>query len=1002
MFRLEIMPQAIDGRAEALFKSLSSKFDVTDVQMVDVYTVNRRMFAEEREAVTSCFIKPFSPIPVMHFSDMESPVDARDRYKTDLKPFDWAFEIGFMPGVTDNVGHTAKELIENTLKMEFDEGEDVYSSMLYLISGQLSEENIQSIISSLSNNLIQRSVIKTYSDFMTDGGMGIVIPKVTLEGNVEVTEVNLDVYDTELEAIGNAGIKNSDGSRRGPLGLRLEYMKAIQDYFREIGRNPTDIEIETLAQTWSEHCKHTIFASSIDEVKDGIYKHYIRRATKDVRAQKGAKDICVSVFKDNSGAIVFDDKWLITDKVETHNTPSALDPFGGAITGIVGVNRDCMGFGQGAKPVVNRYGFCLADPELNVELYRSKDKSNPTLSPEFIMHGVIEGVEAGGNCSGIPSPQGFLYFDDRYCGKPLVFAGTIGLIPREIKNEKNEKTEVRLGHEKEAKPGDLIYMIGGRVGKDGIHGATFSSEALNEGSPVTAVQIGDPITQKKLSDAIIKEARDKLLYNSITDNGAGGLSSSVGEMAEQSGGFELHLDKVPLKYPGLQPWEIWISESQERMTLAIPSENVYEFVSLMKKRGVEATEIGTFTNSGKAIVKYNGETIMDLEMEFLHDGLPPTFLKTKEIKNNLQEPEISQPTDYEKLCCDLLARPNLCSREFISSLYDHEVQASSVQKPLQGKGKVHADATLSRPVLDSKKGVVHSQGLAPRYSDIDTYHMATSSIDTAIRTAVATGGNLDHLAILDNFCWCSSNDETRLWQLKRAAEACYDCAIAYGTPFISGKDSMFNDFRGFDKDGNSVTISIPPTLLVSAIGVTDDIEKSVSLDAKIPGDLVYVIGETYDELGGSEYYDFMGELGANVPKVNAKKAAETYRKFYVVVKEDLIASSISLGIGGLFHGLARTAMGGMLGLDVDIEKAPGISALRADKGLFSETQSRLLVTINPEYKERFENMMSCIQIAEIGKVTAEPILKITKGADEIANIQVSKLTEAYRSRLEDF
>ncbi|MCP4394839.1 MAG: phosphoribosylformylglycinamidine synthase [Alphaproteobacteria bacterium] len=999
MFRLEIMPQAIDGRAEALFKKLSSKFSVTDVQMIDVYTVDRHMFADDRAAASACFIKPFSPAPVMHFMNIKAPEDARDRYKADLKSFDWAFEIGFMPGVTDNIGGTAKELIENSLKIKFDEGEDVYSSTLYLVSGQLEESDINNIVASLSNSLIQRSSIKTYDDFITYGGMGVVVPKVSLEGDAEASVVNLEVYDTELEAMGSAGIKNADGTRRGPLGLRLDYMKAIQAYYRKIGRSPTDIELETLAQTWSEHCKHTIFASAIDDVKDGIYKHYIRRATKDIRAAKGKDDICVSVFKDNSGAIIFDDEWLVTDKVETHNTPSALDPFGGAITGIVGVNRDCIGFGQGAKPVINRYGFCLADPETKVELYRSKDKTNQTLSPEFIMHGVIEGVEAGGNCSGIPSPQGFLFFDDRYCGKPLVFAGTVGLIPREIKSEDGRS---RPSHEKEAKAGDLIYMIGGRVGKDGIHGATFSSEALNEGSPVTAVQIGDPITQKKLSDAIVKEARDKLLYNSITDNGAGGLSSSVGEMAEESNGFELHLDKVPLKYPGLQPWEIWISESQERMTLAIPPENVLEFVMLMKKRGVEATEIGKFTGSGKAVVKYKGDVIMDLEMNFLHDGAPATFLKTKEIVSKLKEPKIAEPSDYEQVFCDLLSRPNLCGREFISSLYDHEVQANSIQKPLQGKGKVHADAAVSRPVLTSQKGVVTSQGLAPTYSDIDTYHMAASSIDTAVRAAVATGANIDHLAILDNFCWCSSNDETRLWQLKRAAEACYDYSTAYGTPLISGKDSMFNDFRGFDKKGNPVTISIPPTLLVSALGVVDDIEKTVSLDAKIAGDLVYVIGETYDELGGSEYYASFDELGANVPKVNSEKAADIYRKFYSAVKEDLIASSISLGIGGLWYGLTRTAMGGRLGLDVDISKASGASNLRADKALFSESQSRLLVTINPDYKERFESLMGSVVMAEMGVVTEDAVLKIANGTDEISNIQIAKLEDAYKSKMENF
>jgi phosphoribosylformylglycinamidine synthase len=441
--------------------------------------------------------------------------------------------------------------------------------------------------------------------------MGHEIPVVHISEKAEADIVNLGVADDELQKIGKEGIADTDGTRRGPLALDMASMNVIKDYFiNKEKRNPTDIELESIAQTWSEHCKHTIFAAALDDdTPGGIYKTYIREATVRIRREKGDRDFCESVFTDNSGGITFDDNWIISDKVETHNSPSALDPFGGAITGIVGVNRDSIGFGLGAKPVANRFGYCFANPEDESPLYKNKSEEPRLLSPRRIMEGVVHGVNAGGNTSGIPTPQGFIYFDDRYKGKPLVFVGTIGLMPK--------TSAGRSSVSKKAMPGDLVVVAGGRVGRDGIHGATFSSEALTSGSPATAVQIGDPITQKKLSDAIIKEARDMGLYNSITDNGAGGISCSVAEMARECGGFNVELERVPLKYPGLSPWQIWVSESQERMTFSVPEAKIDEFILLLKKRGVEATVIGKFNDSGRGVVTYKGKSIFDLDLDFL-------------------------------------------------------------------------------------------------------------------------------------------------------------------------------------------------------------------------------------------------------------------------------------------------------------------------------------------------------------------------------------------------
>ncbi len=964
--RIEVITVAEDGRAKVLEANIARSGKSVSAKIVDVYTVEHDI---ENPANVAALSKSFV-----------NPVTQKLLARGDEGDFDWAVEIGFLPGVTDNVGHTVSELSALTLN----DNQPVYSSQVIYLKGKLDEADVKSIAATLHNPLIQRASIKDASQYKKDGGMDVVVPKVRLSNDHLVADdIDLNISDEDLAAIGKDGIKNADGTRRGPLGMSLLYMQAVQDYFKKQGRPAKDIEIETLAQTWSEHCKHTIFASPIDDVKDGLYKHYIKRATQEIRAAKGKDDICVSVFKDNSGGIIFDDNWLITDKVETHNSPSALDPFGGAITGIVGVNRDCLGFGKGAKPVLNRYGFCLADPNSNPDFYRGKGKVNKALSPATIMKGVIHGVNHGGNCSGIPTPQGFLYFDDRYAGKPLVFAGTVGVIPREINGQK--------AHEKKAQVGDLIVMIGGKVGRDGIHGATFSSVALDEGSPATAVQIGDPITQKKFTDAIIKDIRDLGLYNAITDNGAGGLSSSVGEMGGDTNGFTVELDKVPLKYPGMQPWEIWISESQERMTMAVPPQNIEKLQALLAKRGSESWVIGTFTDSGKCHVTWHGETVMDIDMDFLHDGVPETPLRTTFTRGGDAEPELAAPTDYSKTLLAMMSRLNICSKEFVATQYDHNVQGSAVLGPLQGKGRVFAEATVSRPVLNNPRGVVLSQGLAPKYSDIDTYHMATASLDIAVRNAVAAGCPINHLAILDNFCWCSSEEPERLGQLKRACEAIYDLAVLYGTPFISGKDSMFNDFKGYDGNDNPVKISIPPTLLVSGIGVMENVDQAVSLDPKMPGDLVYVLGATRDELGASEYYAMHGKTGSNVPETHGKGNLALYKAISKANKNHWIASALPVTLGGLGVALAKKCIASGLGMDLRL-----LSTLPLDKYLFSETTGRVVITIDPKNKQDVEFLFGD-DAHFLGTVTDKPVISI----DGIET-KISDLETAYKAPLKDF
>ena len=592
-FRIEVFPVVEDPRGRVLAGRLWKRgFPVDDAVLSDNYLIKADISITDAERIGRMLVEP-----VTQSFSVNSPFIPEG--------FSFAIEIGFLPGVTDNVAHTVRESINDLLKTELDPEKSVFSTVTYFLQGRLESESARLIALELHNPLIQRVRILSYNEYASAHGMGMTLPLVELHERPSADVVSIDVDESKLAAIGKEGIADPDGTRRGPLALDMASMEAIRDYYvnRE-RRDPTDIELESIAQTWSEHCKHTIFAAAIDDdIPDGIFKRFIREATVRIRREKGDKDFCLSVFTDNAGGIIFDDDYIISDKVETHNSPSALDPFGGSVTGIVGVNRDAIGFGMGSKPVANRYGFCFADPRDEKPLYRDSKGTATMLPPRRIMEGVIQGVNAGGNQSGIPTPQGFVYFDERYKGKPLVFVGTIGLIPRTV----DGKSSVV----KKAMAGDNIVIAGGRVGRDGIHGATFSSEALNSGSPAAAVQIGDPITQKKLSDAIVKEARDRGLYNSITDNGAGGLSCSVAEMAKECGGFEVELDSVPLKYPGLSPWQIWISESQERMTLSVPDGKLDAFIDLMKSRGVESTVIGRFNSTDRGVVRHNGKVIFN-------------------------------------------------------------------------------------------------------------------------------------------------------------------------------------------------------------------------------------------------------------------------------------------------------------------------------------------------------------------------------------------------------
>ena len=981
-----------DPRGERIKREIEHflHLNVESVRTIDVYTVDAALSADE---LTRAAAGPFSDPVIQQFS-IDKPAACG---------FDFLIEVGFRPGVTDNVGRTAGEAIGYLLGRPLAQGEGIYTSVQYLIRGVPGKADVERIATGLlCNTLIQRYQILDADGFAGQGGVAPFVPRVQVEAKIEVNEIDLEVSDEELSRI----------SRDGVLALTLDEMRIIQAHYRDpevrklresqgLGAAPTDVELEALAQTWSEHCKHKIFSADVSyddgegnqEQIRSLFKSYIQRTTSDVRAALGDQDYCLSVFKDNAGVIRFNDDWSLVFKVETHNSPSALDPYGGALTGIVGVNRDPFGTGMGAKLIFNTDVFCFADP------FYGKELPKRLLHPRRIFEGVVEGVEHGGNKSGIPTVNGSIVFDDRFAGKPLVFCGTAGIMPAKINGAPSENKKIV--------PGDLIVMTGGRIGKDGIHGATFSSEELSESSPVSAVQIGDPITQKRMFDFLIR-ARDKGLYRFITDNGAGGLSSSIGEMSEECGGCRLDLALAPLKYPGLAPWEILISEAQERMSLAVPPENIDAFMEMAKRFGVEATVLGTFTDSGIFHMLYGDKTVAYLPLSFMHAGLPPMQIPARWEQPVHPEPAVAKLADYTDDLTALLSSLNICSKESVVRRYDHEVQGGSVVKPFTGvSNDGPSDAAVVRPILDSFEAVVVGHGISPRYSDIDAYHMAANAIDEGFRNYVAVGGSIDLVAGLDNFCWCDPvlSDRTpdgpyKMAQLVRANKALYDYCTAFSMPLISGKDSMKNDFY----DGTT-KISIPPTLLFSVIGKMEDARLAVTMDVKRPGDLVYLLGATADELGGSEYLALKGFVGNNVPKVDAQGALATYRAYNGALTAGLVASCHDLSDGGLAVAAAESAFAGGFGMSLELSRVSfkGEAAGKTDEVLlFSESASRLLVTVRAEKAEAFEKAMAGTVCARIGAVSADTKVSIA-GLDGalVVESDISRLKEAWQAPLKD-
>ncbi|MBW1788275.1 MAG: phosphoribosylformylglycinamidine synthase [Deltaproteobacteria bacterium] len=987
--RLEIRlkKELRDAEGEGIRRKAREYFgyEVIDIRVIRLLTIDANLSGEQLER--------------LRVDIFTNPVTEESAYAPLASDFDWLVRIGFRPGVRDTAGSTAREAIEDLLGIRFGPDEAVYTSKFYEIRGELTEAQANCVAGDLlANGIIQQWQIFSGETWKPDEGMGFSVPKVILNHEPRVSALPID-SDEELKRI----------SIERNLALQDRDIPVIRNYFlrqdvrekrREVGLDlPTDVELEYISQARSDHCNHNTFQglfryldrrSGDAETIDSLFKTCIESPTLEIQEKK---DWVVSVLWDNAGVARFDDDHYYTITGETHNSPSNMEAYGGAITGIVGIYRDPMGTGKGSKLILGMYGYCVGHRDYDGEL-------TPHLHPRRLLDGIIEGVRDGGNKSGIPTPYGLLYFDDSYTGKCLVFVTAMGIMPARIEGESSDR--------KITEPGDIIVMAGGRVGKDGIHGVTASSETYSEHTPAGHVQIGDPYTQKKMHDFLL-EARDEGLISFITDNGGGGLSSSIGESARFSNGCRVDLDNVPLKYEGLDQWEIWVSESQERMTIAVKPAHLDRFMALSAKHAVESTVIGEYNESGYLRLDYKGKTCAYVRMDLLKSDFPQWEFDaewTPPELRGLSEPVLDEPDDHGKLLHALLARPNICARNWIQRQYDHEVQGGSVLKPLVGKRRdVPGDAAVVRPILDSRKGIAVSQTLHPAFGIIDTYRMVAATIDEAVRRVLAVGADPDHLGGVDNFCWPTidydpvknPDGKYKAAQLVRANWALRDCCLGFNIPLLSGKDSMYVDGNLAGPYGERRKISGLPTLLFTVSSVVKDVFACVTMDTKIPGDLVYVLGETRNELGGSEYYQLMGAVGLNVPKLDMDEAWPRYLALHRAINEGLAASCHAVSRGGLAVHLVLTAMAGELGMEVRLDDVPSPPGMTPGQVLYSESCGRLIVTVAPRNRDRFENIFKGTAFACVGRVTETPEFVVAGGGSEtLVREDVTALKDAWK------
>ncbi len=857
-------------------------------------------------------------------------------------------EVSPRPGVTDVA---ARELLRGLVELGLS-ATVTATATRFELSGLLTRAELDRLTNgALCNDTVEHAVFGTLVPDL--GALAVA------DASVEIVGIR-DLDPEGLETL----------SRQRLLSLDRTEMQVIADFFTDIGRDPTDAELETLAQTWSEHCVHKTFRARIDMEHvsadgssrttqvDGILDTYLRAVTEAVNPPW-----LRSAFVDDAGIVAFDDELDLAFKAETHNHPSALEPFGGANTGVGGVVRDVIGVS--ARPIAATDVLCFGPIDLPTGSLPAG-----VLHPRRVADGVVAGIGDYGNKLGLPTVAGAVVYDEGYIGNPLVFCGCVGLLPHGR-------------HPTRAEVGDLVVVLGGRTGRDGIHGATFSSAELAQDTSETsgsAVQIGDPITEKGLIE-LIERARDSGLYTMITDCGAGGLSSSVGEMGEELG-VRVDLAQVPLKYPGLVPWEIWLSEAQERMVVAVPPVRLPELIRLADVWDVEVSVLGEFTGDRRLDVRYDTTQVVDLPMAFLHDGLPRRTMTARWV----DQPPGADPVviDFGRALLDLLAHPSIASKESIIRRYDHEVRGGTLARPLVGPGADGpGDAAVLKPLgtWHHDRAIALGVGINPVLGLADPYSMAVSAVDEAFRNVVAVGADPDRVSLLDNFCWGNPTLPDRLGSLVRAGQGAHDAALAFNAPYISGKDSLYNEFEGRP---------IPGTLLISALAIVPDLHHITTSALTGVGNFVVLVGETRAELGGSHLNRILGHTGGVAP-ILPPGLLDRYRRVHRLIASGLVRAAHDVSEGGLAVAAADMAIGGRLGLGLDLTD----ESLDETAALFAESNGRLLLEVA---QADADAVLAALEgeARIIGVVTESPTFDIWFGGDFLLQLDVDQLVTAWK------
>jgi phosphoribosylformylglycinamidine synthase len=970
IFRLEVT-SSLPMRANGILAQLPTVGIAKDVQLqvIDLYFLEGSLTSEDICTLAESLICDPVTDRYSYTSLATSPEDPSGLVVPMERGVSQGIvEVTLRPGVTDNA---AGELLRAAHRIGVTALSSVATGQRYVFGGNVSDVDVQKIAHSLLvNHTIQRYAL------------GEIQPEFIHSLAVSPTPEVIEMLDCD-----EAGLLALSKERR--LSLDAAEMTAVQGYFRTIERQPTDAELETLAQTWSEHCVHKTFKAFIEITNqqsainnqqsiDSLINTYLRRATDEIAAPWVR-----SAFVDNAGVIAFDDDFDISFKVETHNHPSAIEPFGGANTGVGGVVRDVLGVSH--RPIANTDVLCFGFADQKLE-----DLPAGVLHPTRIRSGVIAGVEDYGNKLGLPTVNGAIYYHYGYTANPLVYCGTVGMGPKDLRPNTPQV-------------GDRVIVIGGRTGRDGLRGATFSSLTMDAQTGEVAgasVQIGDPITEKGTIE-VVERARDQHLYHAITDCGAGGLSSAVGEMSEKLG-VKVDLAKVPLKYAGLSPWEIWLSEAQERMVLAVAPENVPALQKICDTYWVELSDIGTFTGDGWLHITYGDTDVVRISEDFLHNGRPRLHLRAIIPDSTNLQPANLQPANLQpiELLTALLSHPNLASKSHAIRVYDHEVRGATVVKPLVGvEADGPSDAAVLKP-LETKgwQGFVLANGVNPYLGEADAYAMAVSVVDEAVRNAVAVGADPTRIAILDNFCWGDPRRPEILGTLVQACQGCYDAAKHYGTPFISGKDSLNNEYLGTDGKRHA----IPGTLLISSMGIHPDVRQSVTMDLKSPGNLLYIIGEWTPALAGSHAAMLAPGFFADCPALTTSPsmpahAPQIYRTLHAAMMAGLVRSAHDLSEGGLAVAAAEICLAGRLGLSLDL------TALHTDPrlALFAETNGCLLVEVAPEKAAEFEKLWANRDqqqvIRKLGCVSTTSELVVTHAEKSVIHTPISTLVTAFNT-----